>query len=275
MLTLAEASSYFDRTEVRDPDTNALLFYGQVDPFDDSKRDSGGAYRRVLSVAPGTPIPAKGVVRIFGRVWVVGLLEVDGLQDPHRDKYVLQTAPVKHSISRLSGFLTAAVASSQWGSSEWVKDAKEVDASSKHAQMFYIFFPSSADVREHDVVWWGLSSYLTLSVHPQASGFLVATCVKLEHQVVDATLNTRVYDPEEGAFASSTPTTVKALRVRWQSLFLYGSEADAKYRPGDCSIVLPAGTVVATKDTITLAGTTWSVSAVEEISGAVVVHARP
>jgi hypothetical protein len=110
-----------------------------------------------------------------------------------------------------------------------------------------------------------LPNYLYDSVVPEADQWPA-------HANISATIT------NDGYFqvtAASTPTTVKALRVRWQSLFLYGSEADAKYRPGDCSIVLPAGTSVATKDTITLAGTTWSVSAVEEISGAVVVHARP
>lgn len=275
MLSLADASSYFDRTEVRDPDTNAVLFKGQTDLYDDSRRDAGGAYRRILSVAPGTAMPSHGAIRIRGQVWLLGNIEKDGLEEEHRDKYVLQAAPVKHSVSRLSGFLTASVASSLWGSAEWVKDGKEVEVSSRSVQQYSLYFASSADVREYDVIWWGVSSYLALSVHQQASGFLVATCVKLEYAPADATLNTRVYDPVLGEFASSVPTTVRALRVRWQSLFLYASEADARYVEGDCSIVLPAGTPVATKDTVTLAGTTWHVVSVETLGGAKVIHGRP
>lgn len=275
MLTLAEASSYFDRTEVRDPDTNTVLFKGQTDVYDDSRRDAGGAYRRILSVAPGTAMPPKKAVRIRGQVWLLGNLEKDGLEEAHRDKYVLQPAPVKYSISRLPGFLTAQVAVSQWGSAEWVKDGKEIEVSSRYVQQYYVYFSTDADVREYDVIWWGLSAYLALSVHPQASGYLVATCVKLEHAAVNATLSTRTYDPALGEFVASVPTTVRAMRVRWQSLFSYGSEADTKYKEGDCSIVLPTGTQVATKDTITLAGTTWSVLSVDDIGGAVVVHGRP
>lgn len=275
MLSLADASSYFDRTEVRDPDTNAVLFKGQTDLYDDSRRDAGGAYRRILSVAPGTAMPSHGALRIRGQVWLLGNIEKDGLEEEHRDKYVLQTAPVKYAVSRLSGFLTATVASSQWGSAEWVKDGKEVEVSSRYVQQYYVYFAPSADVREYDVIWWGLSAYLALSVHMQASGYLVATCVKLEHAAVDATLNTRVYDPVLGEFPSSVPTTVRALRVRWQSLFLYANEADARYVEGDCSIVLPSGTPVATKDTITLAGATWHVVSVETLGGAKVVHGRP
>lgn len=275
MLSLADASCYFDRTEVRDPDTSSLLFLGQTDVFDDSKRDAGGAYRRILSVAPGTTLPAHRALRIRGQVWLAGVLETDGLEEAHRDKYVLQSAPVKHSVSRLPAYLTATPTFTSWGSAEWLKDSKELEVSSRAAQLYVLYFASTADVREYDVVWWGLSAYLVTAVHQQPSGFLAATGVKLEYVPVDATLATRVYDPVQGAYSASVTSTVKALRVRWQSLFLYGSDADAKYRPGDCTIVLPTATVPATKDTLTLGADTWAIVSVEQLGGATVVHGRP
>lgn len=275
MLKLSEASSYFDRTEIKDPDTGSLLFLGQVDPFDDAKRDAGGAYRRILSVAPGTTLPAARAIRIFGQVWLAGSSEVDGLEEMHRDKYVLQQAHVKYSVSRLPAYLTATPTLSSWGSVEWVKDAKEIDSSSRAVPIFTVYFGSAADVREYDIIWWGVSAHLATAVHLQASGFLAATCVKLEYPAVDATLSTRTYDPAAGAYTSTTTSAVKALRVRWQSLFLYGSQADAHYKSGDCTIVLPSGTTVATKDTLTLAGKVWGVVSVEALAGAVLVHGRP
>jgi len=62
---------------------------------------------------------------------------------------------------------------------------------------------------------------------------LADTCLQLEHAVVDATLSTRVYDPVQGKYTSSASTTVKCQRVRWQSLYLYGSQGDAKYQEAD------------------------------------------
>lgn len=275
MLKLSEASSYFDRTEIKDPDNGRVLFYGQVGPYDDSKRDAGGAYRRILSVAPGTTLPAARAVRIFGQVWLTGAQETDGLEEAHRDKYVLQQAHVKYSVSRLPSFLSATPTLTSWGSVEWIKDAKEIDSSSRAVPIFTVYFGSAADVREYDIIWWGVSAYLATAVHVHASGFLAATCVKLEYAAVDSTLATRTYDPAQGKYTATVPTTVKALRVRWQSLFLYGSQADAHYKTGDCTLVLPAATVVATKDTITVSGITWGAVSVETLAGAVLVHGRP
>jgi hypothetical protein len=275
MLTLADASSYFDRTEVVDPDTGALLFRGQIDPFDDAKRDAGGAYRRVLSTAPSVVLPVSRALRAMGEVWLAGLQETDGLEQVHRRKYVLQQAPDKFNVSRLPGFLTATAVASLWGAVKWVKDGKEIDTSSRSVPVYGFHFASGSDVREYDVLWSGTQAYLVNAVHPQASGFLGATALKLEHAAVDATLATRTYDPVSGSYTASTPSTVKALRVRWQSLFLYGSEAEARYREGDCSMVLPAGTSVATKDTLTLGTETWRVVSSEDLGGAVVVHGAP
>ena len=65
------------------------------------------------------------------------------------------------------------------------------------------------------------------------------------------------------------------LKVRWQDLFLYGSQASNHYQEGDCSLVLPSDTVVATKDTVTLSGSTWNIVSVGRLGGAVVAHGRP
>ena len=275
MLKLSEASTYFDRTEVRDPDTGDLLFLGQISAFDDSRRDAGGAYRRTLSVAPGTVMPASCALRVFGQVWLAGALELDGFEELHREKYVLQQAHVKYSVSRLPSYLTATPTLTSWGSVEWLKDAKEIESSSRAVPIFTVYFGKGTDVREYDIIWWGLSAHLATAVHMSASGFLAATCVKLEYAPADATLSTRTYDPAAGSYVASVTSTVKALRVRWQSLFLYDSQADVHYRAGDCTLVLPAGTVVATKDTLTLAGQLWAVVSFEELAGAVLVHGRP
>ncbi len=84
MLTLADASGYFDRTPMADTVTGSTLFYGQVDPYGDAVRDSATAYRRILSVKPGTVMPASKTLKIFGRVWIIGDSEIDGQSVQHR-----------------------------------------------------------------------------------------------------------------------------------------------------------------------------------------------
>lgn len=275
MLTLAGASAYFDRTEVLDPVSGARLFYGQLAPYDDSKRDAASAYRRIMSVVPGTAMPAGGAVRVLGQVWLVGAKEVDGLELAHRDKYVLHPAQALHNASRLPGFLQGTVAATLWADVSWVRDGKELETSSRAVGLHTAYMPVGADVREYDILWAGADAYLVGSVHLQPSGFQSASCVKLEYPAGNVTLSTRVYDAAAGSYSASVASTVKGLRVRWQSLYAYGSQADARFQEGDTSLVLPAGTVVKTSDTVVVSGATWGVLAVEAIGGAVVVHGRP
>lgn len=274
MLTLADASSYFDRTPVLDATTGATLFYGQIDLYDDAKRDSATAYRRVLSVKPGTALPASRALRIHGSAWIVGASELDGLAVAHRQKYVLHPAPTKVGLVSLSGFVTAAAAPEYWADMVWFKDGKEDAVSSRVVPMYTAYLAQSVSLPEYSVIKQGAAAYLVETPHGQASGIQSATCAKLEFAPADATLATRTYDPVQGKYTASTDTTVKCLRVRWQSLFLYGSQGDAKYQEGDCSLVFPTGTTLATKDRVTLAGQVWSILAVETLGGAVVAHGR-
>lgn len=274
MLTLADASSYFDRTPILDADTGAIKFYGQVDPYQDSIRDSATAYRRILSVRPGTVIPTKRVVRILGSTWLVGASELDGQSVAHREKYVLHPAPSALAVASLSGHVMGAAPAANWGEMVWLKDGKEDASSSRAVPMFTAYVSAKAALAEYDVITLGGFGYLVAPPHLQASGVLSATCSRLEFAPGDATLATRTYDPVQGKYTSIVSTTVKCLRVRWQTLFLYGSQGDAKYQEGDCSLVLPAGTVAATKDTLTLDGQVWSILAVETLGGAVVAHGR-
>lgn len=276
MISLAEASSYFDRTEALDADSGKLLFLCQLAPYDDSRRDSGSAYRRVMSVAPGTVMPAALSISIFGQVWLIGNKEIDGLEEMHRDKYVLQPSPSQLKVSRLPGFLAGTVATTRWACLEWAKDAKELEVSSNQPQEYYAYFPTGADVGIFDIVWQTGSAYLVRAVHPQASGYLRADCEKLDQALpAAAQITTRAYSASAGAYTAAAPVTVNALRVRWQSLYLYGSQADARFQEGDCSIVLPAATPIATSSGLSLAGASWQVLSVETLGGATVAHARP
>lgn len=274
MLSLADAAAYFDRTPILDADTSRVLFFGQVDPYDDSKRDAVAAYRRILSVAPGTVLPASRAVSVLGAKWLIGGSETDGLAEAHRVKYVLHPVAAKYNISTLPGFLSASVASVVWGNIEWLKDGKEESVSSRPIPTQTVYVSKTAALNEYDVVWAGSTAYLTLAVRRVASDFLSGTALRLQHAVLSAALVTRAFNPVTGGYSTVSSVAVNCLRVRWQSLYLYDSQADAKYQEGDCSLVLPASTTVTTASQITLAGQIWAVLSVETLGGAVVVHAR-
>jgi hypothetical protein len=273
MMTLAEAASYFDRTPVLHPDNDTVLFYGQVEPYDDSRRDAGAAYRRILSVAPGTAVPA--VVKVLGKVWIVGKNESDALDEVLRDKYVLQPALTKASVSRADDFLAGVVTSSVWLSTEWLKDGKELEVSSNVVTMYTVIAPQGADLREHDIIWYSGAALMMQKPRHHPSGYIEAEAVALDQTLPDtATLSQRTFSPASGAYTTATTGTAPCMRVRWQSLYLYEDQSSTRYQEGDATLVLPAGTTLSTNDLVTLSGKDWKVLAVQQLAGCVCAHAR-
>lgn len=274
-MKLVDASSYFDRTEALDPVTGRVLFLGQIGSYDDSKRDASSAYRRVLSVRPGTAIPASRAVKMLGVTWIIGNMEPDGLEELYRNKYVLQQSQGSFNVSRLAGFLSGSVANTQYASAHWVKDAKQLEVSSVAPHLFDLTTSATADVRLHDVIWNASQAFLVLSPRQQPSGYLISNSLELDQIVpIAATITGRQYDPVLGEYTAPTAVVANSLVVRWQSLFEYGSQASERYQEGDVSIVLPLSAVVDTASTVTVGPVVYQVLAVMEISEAVVVHAR-
>lgn len=271
-MTLAQASKYFDRTLVTDPFTGARLFTAQVDPYDDTKRDAYSAYRRILSVAPGTQIPAHRTVRLMGMDWIVGSYESDGMQEIHRQKYVISQAPATLKVSSLAQYLAGQHTKVVRAAPYWNKDAKQVEVSSEQPQMFDVFVPT--EVADKSVLWNASEAYFCMSPRPLASGLLSAFSLKLEHAAEPATLGIRTYDPVAGGYVTNGTASVQVLRVRWQSLFEYGSDAEVRYRPGDLSIVLPASPTVKTSTSITLPDATYQILSIDQLPGVQVAHCR-
>lgn len=275
MMTLAEASCYFDRTQATDVLTGRPLFKAQLSVFDDSKRDASAAYRRIMSVKPGTVMPASRLAKMLGHVWMIGASEPDGMLEIHREKYVIQAATTILKHSSLSQFLSGTYPNTIYSTPNWVKDAKQLEVSSDMPQIFDITVPGTTALAVHDVLWEDTAAYLVLSPRSMVSGLMVANTLKLEVTApTTATITSRVYNPVTGAYTGAIDSVVNALVVRWQSLFKYTSQMSERYQEGDVEIVLPFGTVLTTASRIAVSGVTYQVLAVLDISGTVVAHAR-
>ncbi len=271
-MTLTAASAYFDRTRVTDSTTGAFLFLAQIDPFEESRRDAASGYRRTLSTSPDSALPASKVVRALGQDWLVGQEEPDGWGDLHRAKYVLAPAKDKLKVSTLGQFLTGVSSQELFANAQWVKDVKEEEVSSNLPSMFDVFLPQAVAV--NSVLWDDTRALLVTACRLQASGLYSAFCLLLENSVATATLTSRSYSPTAGAYVSGAQTTEPVLVVRWQSLFSYGSQADARFQEGDFSLVLPVMASVDTATSITLGAQSVKVLSVDDLAGVKVAHCR-
>lgn len=272
MLTLAQVSSYFDRTPAYDSTGSTVLFYCQIEPFDDSRRDSSSAHRRILSVAPGTEMPADRVVRLFERNWLIGTSEVDGMEDMHRVKYVIAQAPRQMNLSSLGEYLAGISTQEVWAAAYWAKDVRQTETSSAYPQMYDVF--TVVPVQPRAVLWGGAEQFLVMSPRDMPSGFLSAHSLKLDKAVETVEMESRAYDPVAGDYVLQTSNTTPALRVRWQSLFDYTSQMDERYQEGDVSVVLPPSAPVNTGSMLRFPDQTYQVTAVDTMSDAQVAHCR-
>ncbi len=275
-MNLADASRYFDRTEVFDPDTGRCLFKAQMKNYDDSHRDNASAYRRVMSVAPGTPMPAARSIRMLGDTWLVGDRQRDGQANAHRDKFVVQRTPAQGSVYSLAGFLAGTRKALAWMDMLWLADRKELEVSSDVPQQYLAYYPETLDVMQHDVVvHQGKAIVVQSAAHTgsgisEARGLLQATVAP-----TNVIVNKRTFVPSTGRYTTNPTVTVQGLLMRWQELYRYEAQSDERYQEGDRSLVLPAATAINNSDTVTAGGRNWSVTGVQPISGCAVAHLRP
>jgi hypothetical protein len=273
MMNLAQASAYFDRLEVDDADTGDLLFLAQVDPYAESVRDAGAAYRRVLSVKPGTAVPRDRGLRVLDLVWLAGNMEPDGLDQLHRQKYVLQPAE-RVSLSTLDGHLAGTFPTLAWAGIEWTRDVKEGNISSQVTAQYNGYFPALNPPAVNSIVQQNGLTLLVRAVREMASGFAVAILVKLEAPVQTVSVSYRTYDPVSGSYTPTATVDTPALRTRWQDLFEYTDQADGKFREGDDVMVFRAQAMIDSRARITAAGQAWTVQGTQNLPGVTLAHVR-
>jgi len=91
MMTLTQAAQVFNKQRFTDAYGTAY-FYGQVLPYPDSTRSGQSSKRRILEVAYGTAIPAKGVVRELASSQLY--LVAEGANDYFRGSVIRVKHPV-------------------------------------------------------------------------------------------------------------------------------------------------------------------------------------
>lgn len=291
MMTLQAASAFFDRTEALDPYTGVKLFMCQIDPFDESKRDSSTSYRRVMSVADGTVIPEHRSIEALGVVWVVGDPEPDGMESIHRKKYVLVPTTGRLKISTLAEFLGGTHQHNVWASVSWARDDKSQKTTSAPAQMYDIFIGREAPTAS--ILWSDTRAFLVNSWRPMPSGLGCAHSLMLEAGAEPATITTRTFNIATGGYQVVGQLNTQCLRVRWQNLFEYDAQTDRRFEEGDLSVVVPSsveigllgqliaseagvglGTVSKTTSQLEVSGTRYQVLEVNTRAGVKVLHCR-
>lgn len=276
-MKMVNVSRYFDRTQVYDPETGQELFKAQFNNYDGSKRDAFTAYRRIMSVDPQVQIPVERVVRAHDTVWILGDGHIDGWAEQHRRKHIAHRAAGRARVWSLAGYLNNGMPRDTWADLQWVVDRAEEEVSSMVPQLYVAIMSNTYPVREHDVIQIGSDRLFVQSAAHHASGFVEARGILQVGGASDTTLSVlrREYNPVAGKYLYTTVDNVRTLHVRWQELYLYGNQLDARFQEGDAAFAVPESTQVNLEDAIEFFGRRYTVLSVRKMSSALVLHARP
>lgn len=255
-MRLSAAAAYFDDVPVLDAYSGVQACMGQVDPGEGVVRDALTVSRRVLSVVPGVTLPARGALRLLDTAFLVSALpESDYFRGAAiRDNYVMHRADGLAEIKTILQELTNVAGTSAYAAMVWVKGSKEVDESSLVTNQLNVYLSSTESVAEGQIVKLLGKWFAVREVYNTPAGFLAAVADQLDAPNFETvSYAARVYVPATDNY-TSTPTSVKALRLRWQSRFEYLGQASAKYQAGDDVVMVAAAAVAqpTTGDTITL-----------------------
>lgn len=263
-MRLSDVASAFNNMVCTDAYSGDVIFNAQIGLYDDNKRDSETSERRVLSVAPGTVLPARRVVAAAGTHFILG--------HPNPDDYrgeTIRVGYVAHEATHLAQVRTLAQACldqagfTAWAGRAWVKDVAYSQQDSREYPLHHIHFSRTEPLVNDLLVTFGGRLNLVRSVNFGAGGTIVTACEQMaEPSVETGTVLVGVYDPVQDT-TTGAPVAVKVARMRWQSLFSYRSSVAPKFQPGDIQVAVAksAATVVAGA-LLTLSDGAWRVESV-------------
>lgn len=262
-MRLAAVANVFNNTSCVDAYTGKLAFKGQFDLFDDSKRDSETAQRRVMSVAPGTTVPARRVIEAGGMRFIVG----NWHSDVYRDRTV-RTGFVLHEATELSTIHTLAQVcldqpgTTAWTGRAWVKNMAYEEQSSSMVPVFHLHFSLTESIQPGVLVSFGGRLHIVRTQYIGPAGTLITLCEQVPEPTVETATVTGsgTYDQINDTIGVTT-ASARVMRLRWQSLFEYNNKTAPTFGPEDIQVAIAKATMTPTAGMkLTLSDGTWKIA---------------
>lgn len=273
-MKLSKVAQYFNKSQFYDAYTGLGLGFGQLDVFDDSKRDGLTAQRRIFEVAPGTQLPPRLAISFHGASWLVGVTEMDAFKgDLIREKHVLHQSEGLAKVTTLKELLEDTAPYEAHAARVWTKSSSEVEIGSGKFNQLQIFFSRAEAIKPNTLIDLGGFLHTVMTVYPAAAGHLVAVSEQLEDGAVETGIvkTQGKWDPIEEKYAEAN-TPLKLVKLRWQSDFEYHSQGTEDFKRGD--IQAAALTAQTNNTTITLADGDWKVVASQPRNNVHYLHLR-
>ena len=238
-MRIHSAAQRFNKMPCNDGYSGAFLFNGQIMLYDDGRRDNEGGERRIIELAPDLTPPSRRVIEAHGTRYIMG----HGFDDSMLGR-VIRRKYIAHEATHLATFYTLqqlcqnTAGTSAWAARAWVKDSKEIDESSDMIGVNHIHMAPSEAVAVTNIVRFDNAYHIVRKSNKGAAGTLILSCDEVPSPDIEAaSLKTGSYDPINEVMSTST-SSVRVLRLRWQSLFEYRDAIAPTFAPEDLQVVV-------------------------------------
>jgi hypothetical protein len=238
-MRLQAAATRFDRLVCTDAYTGAPAFKAQMTLYDGSKRDAEMTERRHLSAAPGVVVPPRRVIQAEGVRYIIG----NSYPDSHNGTPIRQGLVAHEAADLVTVRTLAELCADQPGFTAWagralVKHLAFTDQTSALPRQEHFHFSTTEPVASACVISLGQEHYLVREADTAVAGTRVALADELPGPVViSVSFPSSGYDPVLETYGASSPP-VRALQVRWQSLFRRGHRGAPEFGPEDVQLVV-------------------------------------
>ncbi len=276
-MNLRDVARYYDKDPVYDGYSGALLFMGHTKSHDDHASSGATSRRRTLVTIPGTSVPARGVVTLYGDRWLMSTSNVDTYQGSNiRRSYDLKKSTGLLTLYTPGAACLSTPSTTFYAHKEYFRDVSNPRSESDMDLMWNIFCPLSDAVVKGSFLEDAFGLMRVRNIYRTVSGLAVAETDQFDAGArLAATFTSNgVHDMVTDTMTTiSTATTV--IQTDISKFYEFSTQDDAEVDPGDLAVFV-AKTALTPKvgATFTMAGKPWRAVKVMEDLDAWVLQAR-
>lgn len=277
MPELHDVANAFDDISVTEAYTGAYLFKAQFSTFNGASPDGSVSQRRVISVAPGITMPARGVITALEETCLVGFGTVDGIFD-RAIRQSFWTKRVTDILKKVTPGEAAlgSTGVTVLGHKTYLKDTVNTGTNADYDPFWEIYFSPSENVVKGDFFKVGTTYYRVRSSHLDISGFTNAASDELDSgaRVSITFTETGAYNPVTDTFNAAS-TAIYGMFFDRYKLYERLTAADRANMAGDMTAVVAKSSITPVVGrTCTVESRTWTILNITAISDAWEIHLR-
>lgn len=276
-MDFANLIRYFDRDEVLDAYSGAVVFMGHTMPHDDHTSSGATSRRRTLVSEPSAVAPARRAVSIEGEYWLVGVNNLDTfLGDPVRRNFDL-----KKSTGQLEALTPGAACLAQAGATfhahkEYFRDTTNGQTTSEWDPMWNVFCPLNETLATGYFLRDGSTLLRVRNCYTSIDEFRVAEADEFASDAVqDVTFTGAGTLDLVTDTVSGTSITTTALQTDTGKFYRFRTQSEAGLQAGDRAVFVAKSAVTPKQgDTFTMQGVTWRAALIVDELDAWAILAR-